>query len=318
MKVTNRRSRTRRLFWVRCPDSSSHLEESRRSTPASFGVFLCMTDRIDSGTQRFALGIEYDGGAFHGWQVQPRQRTVQACVERALAHVADAQVPTICAGRTDAGVHALGQVVHFDSPVGRPPEAFVHGTNTHLPDDVRVIYAVPVASDFHARFGALSRTYRYLILNRAQPSVLARAWACWERRPLDIVAMNEAASALVGEHDFSAFRAAGCQAPNAVRTVERLVVSASGPWVTVEITANAFLQNMVRIVVGSLMRVGIGDAEPAWLGQALQGRNRAHRGQTAPPQGLYFAHVRYESRFQLPYDVDGAALSPVSSIIMAQ
>ena len=277
-----------------------------------------MTAIADTPTQRFALGIEYDGSAFHGWQVQPAQRTVQASVERALALVADAPVATICAGRTDAGVHALGQVVHFDSPHQRPPAAYIHGTNTHLPADVRVVFAQPVAADFNARFGALSRTYRYVILNRRQPSALARDRACWERKPLDIAAMNLAAAALVGEHDFSAFRAASCQAANPIRTVERIVVSASGPWITVDIRANAFLQNMVRIVVGSLMRVGRGDVEPAWIARVLVARDRAHRGETAPPQGLYFAHVRYESRFQLPNTMDVAALSPVSSTIMAQ
>ncbi|MFK7886691.1 MAG: tRNA pseudouridine(38-40) synthase TruA [Gammaproteobacteria bacterium] len=266
---------------------------------------------------RVALVIEYDGSGFHGWQVQPNARTVQAELERALAAVATQPIATICAGRTDTGVHALSQVVHFDVPCARPPNAWTMGLNSNLPDDVRVLSATPVDGDFHARFGAVSRTYRYVVLNRAHPSPLARQRSYWQRQALDIEAMREAAAHLVGEHDFSAFRAASCQAPNPIRTVQAISIDATSPWVTIDITANAFLQNMVRIVVGSLLRVGRGEATPAWMGEVLQAGDRRHRGKTAPPQGLFFAAVRYEARFGVPSDPTSYAPSDQSSIIMA-
>lgn len=265
---------------------------------------------------RLALVVEYDGSDFHGWQVQPTARTVQAELERALACIATEPVPTICAGRTDTGVHAQAQVVHIDVPSARPPNAWTMGVNSHLPDDVRVLSATPVGTDFHARFGALSRTYRYVILNRQQPGALARHRAYWQRESLDIEAMREAALNLLGEHDFSAFRAASCQAPNPIRTVHNLVITECAPWVTIDITANAFLQNMVRIVVGTLLRVGRGEAPPAWVGEVLANRDRRHRGQTAPPQGLYFSAVRYEERFGVPSDLTSAVPSGPTSLIM--
>lgn len=266
---------------------------------------------------RLALVIEYDGSGFHGWQVQPDARTVQAELERALARIAAAPVATICAGRTDTGVHALTQVVHIDLPCSRPQNAWTMGLNSHLPDDVRVLSATPVGADFHARFGALSRTYRYLVLNRPQPSALARQRAYWQRAPLDVAAMREAADFLLGEHDFSAFRAASCQAPNPIRTVLDLTVTRAAPWLTIEITANAFLQNMVRIIVGTLLRVGRGEADPSWVGDVLHAADRRHRGKTAPPQGLYFAAVRYEARFGVPSDARSSAPWGPTSIIMA-
>lgn len=265
---------------------------------------------------RLALVVEYDGSEFHGWQVQPNARTVQAELERALACIATQPVPTICAGRTDTGVHAQAQVVHIDVPSARPPNAWTMGVNSHLPADVRVLSATPVATDFHARFGALSRTYRYVILNRPQPGALARDRAHWQREPLNIPAMREAASHLLGEHDFSAFRAASCQAPNPIRTVHDLVIAAHAPWVTIDITANAFLQNMVRIVVGTLLRVGRGEASPGWVAEVLGKRDRRHRGQTAPPQGLYFAAVRYEQRYGVPSDLTSTVPSGPTSLIM--
>jgi tRNA pseudouridine38-40 synthase len=247
---------------------------------------------------RLALVVEYDGSAFHGWQVQPDARTVQAELERALANVAAEPVATVCAGRTDTGVHALSQVVHIDLPCSRPHNAWTMGVNSHLPDDVRVLSATPVGADFHARFGALSRTY-------------------WQREPLDAAAMREAATFLLGEHDFSAFRASSCQAPNPIRTVHALNVTSDGPWLRIEITANAFLQNMVRIVVGTLLRVGRGEADPSWVAQVLRAADRRHRGKTAPPQGLYFAGVRYEARFGVPSEATSSAPWSPTSIIMS-
>lgn len=266
---------------------------------------------------RIALVIEYDGTGFHGWQVQPVDRSVQGDLENALSRVADAPVATICAGRTDAGVHGLAQVVHFDSPAQRSAEAWTRGVNAHLEDDVRVVAARPVDEDFHARFGALSRRYRYLILNRPLKSALFRHRALHVRRPLEVAKMHAAAQVLTGEHDFSAFRSASCQAPQPVRTVHSLDVSQSGPWVTIDIAANAFLQNMVRIVVGSLIRVGLGEADADWLANVLAAADRRHEGVTVPPHGLYLAGVRYEPRFAVPSEPDSDALLPASSIIMA-
>lgn len=266
---------------------------------------------------RIALVVEYDGTDFHGWQVQPTDRSVQGDLERALARVADAPVATICAGRTDAGVHAIAQVVHFDPPAGRTQEAWTLGVNAQLRDDVRVVAAFPVSDEFHARFGALARRYRYLILNRPLKSALHRHRALHIRQPLDVAAMSTAAQVLVGEHDFSAFRAASCQAPHPVRTVHALEVNASGAWITIDIVANAFLQNMVRIVVGSLLRVGRAEADAAWLADVLAGRDRRHDGVTVSPHGLYLAGVRYEPRFAVDTEPDAGALLPSSSTIMA-
>ena len=264
-----------------------------------------------------ALVVEYDGTAFHGWQIQPADRSVQHELERALSRVADAPVATICAGRTDAGVHALAQVVHFDSPSGRTEEAWTRGVNAHLPPDVRVRAARPVGNAFHARFGALQRRYRYVILNQPLSSALHRERALHVRRTLDLAAMQDAATCLVGEHDFSAFRSASCQAPQPVRTVHDIRVSGAAAWVTVDIAANAFLQNMVRIIVGSLVRVGTGDADAAWLKDVLDARDRRHDGITVPAHGLYLAAVRYEPRFNVPSEPDPGALLPASSFIMA-
>lgn len=249
---------------------------------------------------RFAAGIEYDGSAFEGWQTQPAARTVQDAVEAALARVADHPVPVVCAGRTDAGVHACEQVVHFESGAAREPHNWQLGANAQLPDDVRLQWVVQVADDFHARFSAVARSYRYLILQRDAPSALHRSRATWERRQLDLAAMREAGAVLLGEHDFSAFRAAACQANTAMREVTDLVVSREGELVVVEVRANAFLHHMVRNIVGALLRVGRGDASPDWMAELLASRDRRRADVTAPPQGLYLLRVDYERRFGLP------------------
>ncbi|MGB0721070.1 MAG: tRNA pseudouridine(38-40) synthase TruA [Gammaproteobacteria bacterium] len=249
---------------------------------------------------RIALGVEYDGSCFHGWQVQEGVPSVQGALEQALAVVNDAPVTLHCAGRTDAGVHALGQVAHFDTLADRSPRSWVLGANVNLPPGVSVNWAMPVDDDFHARFGGRRRAYRYVILNRWTRPGLLNSRVSWERNPLDVDAMREAAPSLLGEHDFSAFRAAACQARNPVRTVHRLELRRQGDFVVMDVEANAFLHHMVRNIAGSLMAVGKGDRRREWIAEVLASRDRRRAGVTAPPGGLYFMWVRYEQRFAIP------------------
>ena len=250
--------------------------------------------------QRFAACVEYDGAAFCGWQVQAGQRTVEAVLLEALGRVADQPTEAICAGRTDSGVHAVGQIIHFDSPVRRSARAWLLGTNANLPDDVALHWVRPVPEHFHARYSALSRTYRYRILNRAARSALARGRAWWLHGALDIDAMHRAARHLLGEHDFSAFRAAGCQSHSPVRRLDALEVSRDGDSIVVEATANAFLHHMVRNLVGLLVHIGRGEAPPGWVAEVLAGRDRTRAAATAPAEGLYLQYVRYDPAFALP------------------
>jgi tRNA pseudouridine38-40 synthase len=260
---------------------------------------------------RFALGIEYDGSGFSGWQRlsrpgEPDRRgepTVQAAIETALSFVAGHAVEVTCAGRTDAGVHAACQVVHFDSASGREPRGWVLGATTRLPPSVCALWCVPVAPDFHARFSARARRYRYRILNRPVRPALQRQYLSWERRPLDAVAMHRAAQALVGEHDFSAFRTVHCQAPHARRELHEIRVSRTGDIVEVEVQANAFLHHMVRNIVGSLLPVGRGEQPGTWVAALLAGRDRTVAGPTAAPDGLVFVGPRYPAQWQLPAEV---------------
>jgi tRNA pseudouridine38-40 synthase len=249
---------------------------------------------------RFAVGIEYDGRAYSGWQFQPGLHTVQDEIQRAFARVADSPVECVCAGRTDAGVHALAQVVHFDTDAVRSERGWRLGANTYLPPDVSVAWVREVAPQFHARYSATARSYRYLILNRDSRAALAAGRATWERRPLDAPRMHDASQALLGEHDFSAFRAIECQAKTPVRKVERLRVHRQAEWVTLEITANAFLHHMVRNVAGLLMSVGHGESPPERVAAVLASRDRRINAATAPPDGLYLAAVRYPAEFGLP------------------
>ena len=249
---------------------------------------------------RFAAGLEYDGRAYSGWQFQPGLTTVQDALQRALSRVADAPVETHCAGRTDAGVHATAQVLHFDSDAQRTERAWRLGANTYLPNDVSVLWVREVPETFHARFSATARSYRYLILNRDSRPGLDTGRATWERRPLDHLLMHDCAQQLVGEHDFSAFRAIECQAKSPLRRVERLSVSRDGDWVSLDITANAFLHHMVRNVAGLLMAVGEGDSPPERVAAVLASRDRKTNAATAPPDGLYLAGVRYPAGFGLP------------------
>ncbi len=249
---------------------------------------------------RIALGLEYDGTAYAGWQRQENGRTVQAAVERALSKIANSPVLTQCAGRTDAGVHACAQVVHFNCAAERPERAWVLGTNAALPRDISIRWARTVDDEFHARFSAEARAYRYVICNRATRPGLLTGKVTHIHTPLDAAAMDTAARCLLGERDFSSFRAAGCQARHAVREIQAIAVRRDGEFVILTITANAFLQHMVRNIVGTLLPVGQGSREPDWVAQVLEARDRTAAGVTAPPDGLYLVAVRYPERFRLP------------------
>jgi tRNA pseudouridine38-40 synthase len=249
---------------------------------------------------RVALGIEYDGTSYNGWQRQKAGLGVQQRVEEALSVVANQPVEVICAGRTDTGVHASGQVVHFDTDSERSERGWLLGANTNLPDDVNVSWVAPVPDDFHARFSATSRRYRYLILNRLQRSALHRDRAWWVYEPLDAERMHEAAQRLLGEHDFSAFRAAGCQANTAVRTIMNISVGRDGDWITLDVTANAFLQHMVRNIMGTVATVGLGEQSIEWMSEVLDSRDRKTGGIAAPAHGLTLVGVEYPEEFGIP------------------
>ncbi|MEM7280784.1 MAG: tRNA pseudouridine(38-40) synthase TruA [Pseudomonadota bacterium] len=249
---------------------------------------------------RIALGVEYDGTSYVGWQRQKDGQSIQERVEAALSRVADHPVQVTCAGRTDAGVHAWGQVIHFDSDAPRSDRAWVLGANSNLPQDIAVTWAKSVGDGFHARFSALSRTYEYLILTRRARSPLTHTRAVWTYKTLDTKAMSAAAQSLVGEHDFSAFRAASCQAKSSHRNVQTLLVSRVPDGVIVRITANAFLQHMVRNIVGVLLEIGGGEQEPGWAEQVLASKDRRRGGVTAPAQGLYFVQASYPEEFNIP------------------
>jgi tRNA pseudouridine38-40 synthase len=249
---------------------------------------------------RIALGIEYDGSAYAGWQQQAHARSVQAELERALAGVAGHAVSLTAAGRTDAGVHALMQVAHFDTTAARPEHAWSLGGTAASASDITVLWAREMPGDFHARHAALSRSYRYRILNRPMRPALDRQRVCWVRRPLDAGRMDRAAQCLLGERDFSAFRAAGCQSSTPMRRMIEIGVQRRGDLVEITVCANAFLHHMVRNIAGSLLLVGGGERPEEWLAEALEARDRTRAGPTAPPQGLYFAGVEYPARFGLP------------------
>ena len=249
---------------------------------------------------RIAVGIEYDGSAFCGWQTQPSGCSIQDAFERALKVVAGATVASVCAGRTDAGVHALGQVAHFDVTVKRPLSAWVRGVNSHLPDSVAVTWAREVAGDFHARYCAHARIYRYLLLNRRERPGLFRGRVGWYHHPLDLDAMRDAARCLAGEHDFSAFRSAECQARSVVRRMQEISIHREGALVTMDFCANAFLHNMVRIIVGCLTEVGSGKRPASWLAEVRDARDRTRAAATAESAGLYLAGVSHDARWNLP------------------
>ena len=250
---------------------------------------------------RIAIGIEYRGSAFAGWQTQQEGvRTVQKELERALSEVAAHKIDLICAGRTDAGVHAREQIAHFDTPAIRTMRAWTLGANTNLPGDISVTWARPVPMHFHARYSAEARTYRYVVFNRAVRSALAGQQAAFVFRPLDAGLMTQAAPFLIGNHDFSAFRSVGCQSRSPVRRLTQLTVERHAEWIAIEITANAFLHHMVRNIAGLLIAVGRAEHPPHWAREVLESRDRACGAATAPPEGLYLWKVAYPAAFTLP------------------
>jgi len=253
---------------------------------------------------RIAVGVEYDGLRLSGWQSQPDLPTVQDSVEQALSCVADAPVSIVGAGRTDAGVHARGQVAHFETDARRSARGWVLGANSHLPPQIALRWAVEVPEHFHARYSALSRSYRYIILNRSFRPGLAAGRAAFVYRPLELAPMQEAGLALVGEHDFSAFRAAGCQARSPVRRLMALRVMRRGEYFGLEVRANAFLHHMVRNIAGLLIAVGQGDLPPSRAAEVLASRDRRANAATAPADGLYFWAAHYPPVFGLPDDSD--------------
>lgn len=249
---------------------------------------------------RIALGIEYDGTRFAGWQSQDHGNTVQDALERALSAVADRPVATICAGRTDAGVHALMQVVHFDVDVTRPDSAWVRGTNANLRPPMAVTWMRPVADDFHARYSALGRRYRYVLLNHPVRPALLHGKVGWHHQPLNVEAMRAAAAMLVGEHDFSAFRSSECQAKSPVRTLWKLDIERQDDMIVFDLNANAFLHHMVRNLVGALVYVGSGRWSPDAVRVVLAGRDRSKGARTFDAAGLYFVGADYDPRWSLP------------------
>lgn len=252
------------------------------------------------GLQRWALGVEYDGRGLLGWQRQKDGASVQGHLQEALGFVANHPLELTCAGRTDAGVHATAQVVHFDTQAPRPAHAWVLGANSRLPDAIAVTWARAVPMAFHARFGAFGRRYRYVIANRSVRPALEAGRVAWWRQPLDAARMHVAGQAFVGEHDFSSLRAAACQAQSPVRRVHSLSVVRRGAHVVLDIHANAFLHHMVRNIAGVLLAVGDGRADPGWPRQVLAARDRRASGITAPAGGLYFVQVDYPETFGLP------------------
>ena len=249
---------------------------------------------------RIALGLEYDGSAFCGWQTQPSGCGVQDHLERALGAFTAAPVLVTAAGRTDTGVHALAQVVHFDTEAQRDPISWVRGTNTHLPAEARILWSATVADEFHARYSARSRTYRYLLSNAPVAPAVLRRRVGWYHRPLDVDLMARAARDIVGEHDFSAFRDAQCQAKSPVRTMTEARVERRGALVVFSFRANAFLHHMVRNLVGSLVYVGAGKQPAGWIATLLEARDRREAAPTFMPDGLYLAAIEYDPSFPLP------------------
>jgi tRNA pseudouridine38-40 synthase len=249
---------------------------------------------------RIALGIEYDGSAFRGWQSQDSAIGIQSLVEQSLTAVANHPVEVMAAGRTDAGVHALMQVVHFDTTAQRSDRAWVLGATTNLPKQISVMWAREVSSAFHARYSAQARSYRYYILNRAIRPAIGADYLSWIREPLDAARMHVAAQHLLGEHDFSSFRAAQCQSRTPMRFVHSVDVSRAGEIIELAITANAFLHHMVRNIAGVLIAIGKGDQSVDWTREVLETRDRTQGGITAPPGGLYLTGVRYAPALQLP------------------
>lgn len=249
---------------------------------------------------RIALGIEYDGSAYSGWQSQPDARNLQDTLQAALGGIAGAPIAVHAAGRTDTGVHALEQVIHFDTIASRPLTAWVRGANALLPPDVAVLWAHAVPEEFHARFSAQARSYQYILVNRPSRSGVHHGKVGWFHAPLDADAMREAAQHLLGEHDFSAFRSSECQAKTPVKHLQRLGIERRGDTIFFDLTADAFLHHMVRNVVGCLVYVGKGKHPPGWMKEILEGRDRRRAAPTFAPDGLYLRRIAYDAKWGLP------------------
>lgn len=260
--------------------------------------------------KRIALGIRYDGAQYHGWQTQDNLPTVQSKVELALSCVANQPISVTCAGRTDAGVHATAQVVHFDSDAERSEYSWVFGANSNLPPDICVTWAKVVDRDFHARFSAVSRRYRYVIFNHeVRPGILKNAVG-WFHKPLDDMLMQEAAKYLLGEHDFSAYRGSSCQARSPIRRITNIDIRRQRRMIIVEVEANAFLLHMIRNIGGVLTAIGAGDKPPIWAKQVLDSKDRQQAGVTISPNGLYLVDVEYPAVFELPKNPIGPFFLP--------
>lgn len=257
---------------------------------------------------RIAIGVEYDGSPFCGWQSQADGQTVQDTLQRALSQIAGEPIAIIAAGRTDTGVHALEQVVHFDTQVERPLSAWVRGVNALLPDSIVVRWAHAVPDEFHARFSAHGRSYRYLLINRAVRPAIQAGKVGWFHAPLDVAAMQEAAQYLLGEHDFSAFRAAQCQAKSPVKHLHQLDIRRQGEMLIFDVSADAFLHHMVRNIVGCLVYVGKGKYSAEWLAEVLDSRERRLAAPTFAPDGLYLRRIQYEAKWGLPQMENNAVL----------
>ncbi len=254
---------------------------------------------------RMALVVEYDGSQFHGWQQQTGLRTVQQVLEAALTRVADHPVSVVCAGRTDTGVHATAQVVHFDSDNERPMRAWIYGVNSYLPQDVGVRFGKEVSPTFHARFDATSRRYRYIICNKPIRPALQRTYVTWQYRQLDHQLMHNAAQVLLGENDFTSFRSVECQSKTPQRQIHEIRVTRQGDLVVVDLCANAFLHHMVRNIVGVLMAVGAGRQTVEWVQEVLEAKDRRQGAETAPPYGLYLTGVTYPASCHLNQEFTG-------------
>ncbi len=249
---------------------------------------------------RYVACIEYDGSNYSGWQRQTHSRSVQAHVEHAIGKVADHDVAVVCAGRTDTGVHASYQIIHFDSAAERTLNGWLRGVNVHLPADISCQWVKPVTDEFHARFSALRRSYRYIIDNRPARPALTAGKVTWEYRPLTLEPMQQAAGYLLGRHDFTSFRTVACQAKSPVREISVLTLSREINYLYLDITSNAFLHHMVRNIAGALIAVGCAEQRPEWVLDVLNARDRCKGGVTAPPDGLYLTAVEYPEEFQLP------------------
>ena len=249
---------------------------------------------------RVALCVEYDGSNFHGWQRQPDLRTVQGCLESALSKIACHPTQVFCAGRTDTGVHATKQIIHFDTDTNRTSRNWIYGALRYLPTDIRIHWATEVPDHFHARFSAVKRRYRFLIYNSPIRPSLYASGLTWHTRPLDVSMMSAACKHLIGKHDFTSYRASSCQAHSPISTIYDLTVTQHNDLILLDITANAFLHHMVRNIAGVLLAIGDGRQDIDWSKTVLEAKNRSFGGITAPPYGLYLVDVQYPEEFGLP------------------